>query len=299
MSAEQSAEQSAEHEGRRWRILGTSVRGAAHIRANLPNQDAIEWLPPPGEGSSLVLALSDGHGGPTYFRSAIGAQLAVNTAIHIGWEHMLSQADISNLSGMKRTAEERLPMALVRSWERAVHKHVEHAPFTAEEQHMLEQQKGLEAFSRVEDNPLLAYGATLIVILVLPTCITYLQLGDGDILTISETGDVARPPLPADERLFADETTSLCSRHAWRDFRIYFQPLVGAVPALILLSTDGYSKSFRDEAGFFAVGSDLLEMMRTDGLASVDSSLSTWLTEASESGSGDDITLGLLYRLNA
>jgi hypothetical protein len=134
---------------------------------------------------------------------------------------------------------------------------------------------------------------------VLPAAIIYMQLGDGDILAVSGTGEVERPSLPADERLFADETTSLCTPNAWRDMRVYFQTLAGEPPALLLLATDGYSKSFRDEAGFFAVGSDLLEMLRSDGMQAIEQELPTWLSEASERGSGDDITLGIVHRVDA
>jgi len=125
--------------------------------------------------------------------------------------------------------------------------------------------------------------------------ILYLQLGDGDILTVSERGEVTRP-LPDDTRLFADQTTSLCIPEAWRDFRIRFQGLTGAPPALILLSTDGYANSFVNEAAFLQVGGDIWDLLRAQGLEQVQASLVGWLTEASEKGSGDDITLALLCR---
>ena len=31
-----------------WSAVGQSVRGAAHLRTGLPNQDAIRWLPASG-----------------------------------------------------------------------------------------------------------------------------------------------------------------------------------------------------------------------------------------------------------
>ena len=98
--------------------------------------------------------------------------------------------------------------------------------------------------------------------------ILYLQLGDGDILVVAENGEVSRP-LERDARLLADQTTSLCSPDAWRDFRVRFQALVDPPPALILLATDGYSNSFVSEAAFLQVGPDVLEMIRGGGLAAV------------------------------
>ncbi len=68
-----------------------------------------------------------------------------------------------------------------------------------------------------------------------------------------------------------------------------------AAPALILVSTDGYANSFADDAGFLQVGSDLLNILRAQGLDEVTANLDGWPAEASEQGSGD-VTLGLLYR---
>src|SRR2546421_356438 len=78
------------------------------------------------------------------------------------------------------------------------------------------------------------------------------------------------------------------------------QPLsVRAMRGRTSVSTDGYANSFRHEKDFLAVGSDLLAMIREEGLDEVASQLEGWLNDASEHGSGDDITLGLLCRANA
>jgi hypothetical protein len=57
--------------------------------------------------------------------------------------------------------------------------------------------------------------------------------------------------------------------------------------------------SFSESAGFFKVGSDLLEMLRADGFDPINASLKGWLEEATRSGSGDDCTLGLIVRMDA
>jgi hypothetical protein len=139
-----------------------------------------------------------------------------------------------------------------------------------------------------------------LTVLVTEAFILYLQLGDGDILTVSQKGKTISP-LPQDDRLLGNETTSLCSRNAWRDCRVGFQALAPSLqpPALILLCSDGYSNSFSNKAAFLRVGADLLEMIRCDGLDSVNDSLETWLNEASQVGSGDDITLGIICRTDA
>jgi serine/threonine protein phosphatase PrpC len=279
-----------------WRVIGRSVRGASHVRANLPNQDAILWMPKSGEQVPLILAVSDGHGSSKCFRSDRGAKLAVQVAIEVLQSFLIGQPDFSNLSAFKRTAEERLPQEIVRKWKEAVQDEISSDPISSRELNALQEKDGAAARQAVLDDPIISYGATLLTVLVTESFIVYLQDGDGDILTVSETGEVSRP-LSGDDRLFANETTSLCSHEAWRDFRIGFQALVNVPPTLILLSTDGYSNSFRDEENFLKVGSDLLEMIRSQGLNKVNGHLIDWLTEASRAGSGDDITLGIIKRL--
>jgi len=281
-----------------WRVIGKSICGASHLRRGLPNQDAIRWLPESGIGLPSILAVSDGHGSARCFRSQIGASLAVKTATEVVREFLNGQPSLTQLSIIKRTAEERLPQALVRRWREAVAEDIRKNPFSRDELNLLESETGPATRQTLEANRLLAYGATLLTTLVTESFILYLQLGDGDILTVSKVGAVTRP-LPEDRRLFANETTSLCSDKAWNEFRIGFQVLFGPPPALILLSTDGYANSFRDEEGFLKVGPDLLKILRLDGPDKVKESLEMWLTEASQAGSGDDVTLGILCRMEA
>lgn len=283
----------------RWRVVGASVRGASHVRTGLPNQDAIRWLPESGTGRPLILAVSDGHGSAKCFRSDVGARLAVETATGVIQEFLDSLPDPLNLSAIKRWAAENLPREIARRWRDRVADHVSTSPLTSAELDRLEAQKDIRKRRQVGLEPILAYGATLLAVVVAESFILYLQLGDGDILVVSEAGEVSKAPLPTDERLFANETTSLCLRDAWREFRSHFQVISASSPALILVSTDGYGNSFRDDVGFLQVGADILAMIRADGLDAVSASLETWLTEASQEGSGDDVTLGILCRVDA
>ena len=67
------------------------------------------------------------------------------------------------------------------------------------------------------------------------------------------------------------------------------------MPALLLAATDGYANSFQDDGGFLKVGADLLDILNAAGATYLHTHLADWLTEASQAGSGDDITVGVLY----
>lgn len=279
-----------------WQIVGGSVRGASHTRSGLPNQDAMRWLPGDGVGATVIIAVADGHGSARCFRSDQGAALAVLAATEALTEFADGLRDLPSLSAVKRAAEERLPQEIERRWKEAVDADLADHPLTDEELGRLEERDGARSRERVLATPRLTYGATLLSALLSADFLLFLQLGDGDILVVGDDGAVTRP-VPGDSRLFANETTSLAGNDAWRDMRIGFTALAGLPPALALLATDGYANSFRDDAGFLQVGADLLTMIGDDGLDAVAASLPTWLAEASEAGSGDDITLVLASRL--
>lgn len=281
-----------------WRVIGETVPGASHLRAGIPNQDSILQLRGSGTGLPLILSASDGHGSNKCFRSDRGSRFAVKKAAQLVGEFLDERRGRFDFAEIESTAKEWLARKFVGSWRRSVEADLKAKPFTAEEFATLEKKDGPRAVKLVEANPSLAYGATSLTIAVEESFILYLQLGDGDILTVSEAGEVARS-LPEDARLFANETTSLCSPDAEKDFRFRLQDITGNRPALILLSTDGYVNSFSDEAGFLKVGADLLEMLRTDGFDYVNKSLKGWLEEATHQGSGDDTTLGIVCRMDA
>ena len=279
-----------------WCIIGESVKGASHKRSSQSNQDAIAWFPASGDSLPLILAVSDGHGGAKYFRSDKGASFAVAAAIDTLSRFQESLASFSNSSWL----EERLTKSLVNTWRGKVNAHLNDDPFTDQDLRLLEEKEGPAARQIVEGNPVLAYGATILVVMITESFIVYLQLGDGDILTVSEQG---KPDsvFPVNSKHFANETTSLCSSNAWCDFQFRIEKVSpsSVLPALILLSTDGYKDSFSSDEEFRKVGSDLFEMIHSNKLEEIKSNLLGWLSEATRIGSGDDITLGIIYRMDA
>lgn len=276
-----------------WRVVGSSVRGAVHERAARPNQDAIAWRQATGPGDVTALAVADGHGASRYMRSHRGAKLAVTLATEMLGDFGREHPGPRRLAAIADLAIEQVPRTLVRAWQAAVRDDLAEHPFSASEQAAW---AALKTERTAENDPVRAYGATVLATLITPHYFFLLQLGDGDILVVDAAGLVGRPPLPRDPRLIANQTTSLCSPAAWRDIRTYFQPLTTRPPTLIMLATDGYANSFADEEGFVSTAGDFLAAIHSQGLRRTRNQLPRWLHATSLQGSGDDITVCLAYR---
>lgn len=284
-----------------WRVIANSVTGAAHERSGRCNQDAYLKKQEQEKGLPLILALADGHGNDKYFRSETGAKLAVEIAVEelTSFARASSEAPEVNQQTIKDMGE-KVPRDIVRQWREKVENHWKHNRPTEEEWQWLNKEPA-NTRKHISENCTIPYGTTLLAALVTSSFLFLLQLGDGDIMVVSDNGEVVKP-IEGDDRLLANETTSLCTPTAISDFRRKFR-FDNTSTALILLSTDGYSNSFNQESGFLKVGADIWQMMRSKGdieagIDEVDTNLEGWLKVATMKASGDDITLGIICHIN-
>jgi hypothetical protein len=276
-----------------WKVAHACVRGSSHQRSGLPNQDAVQCIvTPAGQGTVAVAVVSDGHGSPRHFRSQIGSSLAVSTVAATLQGFLRDSVATNGQVPFVPEQVHELERKIVSGWLAAVQSDLENNPFTEAELSTLERQEGAEGRTAVMISPELAYGATLLAAAATDRVLLYLQLGDGEILSVTAPGTTTRP-LPPDDRLIANQTTSLCQPEAWKDFRSAWVTN-GALPSLVLLSTDGYANSFRSDEDFLKIGQDYLEIIREQGISSLAEELPAILTEATQQGSGDDITLAIL-----
>lgn len=271
--------------------------GASHRRNGLPNQDA-EKCRVDALGRSAVAAVADGHGSRRCPRSDRGSKYAAETAAELlagytvdGWDP----------SAVHRDSEVDLPQRLVLRWREKVEADLTAHPFMPADLDTLS-----SADRRaIETDPRSAYGTTVVAALLTERFALYLQLGDGDILVLPEGDDEPFRPLPADPRSFANETASLGvsragsssrpgERGPWADVRVKVVPMSGAPPAAVLLTTDGYPNSFVNDAEFLKAAASLRRIGRDHGWDYIREELGGWLEEASEKGSGDDVTVALL-----
>jgi serine/threonine protein phosphatase PrpC len=263
-------------DGMAWSLGGASVRGAAHVRRGQPNQDAIGWVPPVAGAEATAFfaaAVSDGHGGAAYYRSEVGARLAVDVA----------KAILGRFLEAPQPSDDTGPIVaeILATWRQAVMQDLAGNPVESD-------------WIESEQEKLLPYGATLAAVAIRPDCLIALQIGDGDMLFGYADGRVERP-LPSDEGLFGEQTYSLCLDNAAERFRVRTRRRVEGQPwpDFVMLSTDGVSKSFADEKTFLSIARDYRASVRKIGLRSVLDQLEKWLSDVSHRGSGDDVTLCL------
>jgi serine/threonine protein phosphatase PrpC len=256
-----------------WIVGGASVRGAAHERRGTPNQDAIDWAPRETTARHFAAAVSDGHGAPRYTQSHIGSRIAVERVISV-LEWFLD-GDTSDESAAE------LPAQTLTAWREAVQRHVE-------------SEAGASGWVDLAEDKLLPYGATLVAAAASDQVAVVLQIGDGDLYLGYPDGRLERP-LPDDEGLVGEQTYSLCSPDALHRFRVaVFRAATDApLPNFVLLSTDGVSKSFADEAAYRQAVEHYKNAIMTAEPRAVLDPLPEWLAAVSRRGSGDDVTLCL------
>jgi hypothetical protein len=253
------------------------------VREGGVRQDALEITPSDGYGRSpLIVALSDGHGGSKHFRSDRGAKFAVESARQC-LEELAKHRGEPDLATVDRIAQESLPAAIENSWNEMVDADHEAHPFTETELASLND----------GDSHRLAYGATLLASLATPRFLVHLQLGDGDLLVLEDDETIAKP-LPDDPLLAGNATTSLCMPGSRQHMRVRLCPLETQVPRLIMLSTDGYSNSF-DPHDFPKRLPEYHQLIEGGHAEAVEAQLEGWLSAVSQDGSGDDISLALIY----
>jgi len=286
-----------------WIPFGCSVIGASHIRKNKENQDS--YLPHPGtslDGKEIpsIIAVSDGHGGNKYIRSASGSKQAVALAAQIARDYtefpLSSTMKKSDLGDTIRHIKIRCHL----SWQKFVDDHYNGNPFTEAEQYFLKENCSLKDYTSVMNNHRLAYGCTFLCAIAYEDVVLVLQLGDGDILGLYPN-DKVRELIPADSRNFGNETMSLCSLK--EADTIAHEVLIGdEIPGLITLTTDGIRNSYNDQTSdikaFYNIPTVLKNELQKNKFDEcvVKSSIDNWLKKVTSDGAGDDVTIGILFR---
>lgn len=103
------------------------------------------------------------------------------------------------------------------------------------------------------------------------------------------------------DKILGTETHSLCKPDSWKRAitAVRRRYVKCSIPCMFMLSTDGFSNSYKSEQEFERTCSEYFEMIKQYGVSAVEASLSSWLTETSELGCGDDITVLIAHYANS
>ncbi len=263
-----------------WKVIGESVQGFSHLRSGKPCQDALSFCEV-GEKKWLC-ALADGHGSEKCKYSEEGARIAVEITKDFWKELLATQSDLLLYELLSQAKDIDLPKTLEKEWKKAVKLY--HERYQREK--------------AASDKELwMWYGTTLLFLLITDQLVFAMQLGDGDILSVFEGGETSW--LLPNEQQYGTETYSLCQKNAWQYFRSFLAPLsyYTMKPQLFILSTDGYANSFISHEDFLEVGKDYLNLLKKRASKYLETHLREWLEETTRCGSGDDITVALVYRV--
>lgn len=254
--------------------FAVSVKGASHEKNGIPCQDSARVRI---NDKLAVAAVSDGHGSEKHFRSASGSEMAARIAIRSVTDFCERNGSLAAIfASDPDEAARRIAANIICGWNDEIAAHLRFSPLTEQERSISDHFGGIA--------PEIIYGATLILAAADENGVFGLQIGDGS-FTLEE-GSSAIFPMPEDERLMGNLTTSLCDCDAINSFRSFYRPgKFGSV----MISSDGLINSFVSRDDFLSFSK------RTSALSADDiPALEEHLRQRSRSGSMDDISVAVI-----
>ncbi len=266
-------------------VFGASVQGASHIRNGRECQDSLKKV---GKDSgAVILSVADGHGSESCPYSKTGSFAAVNVFCKIMGDYLDTYAGQPEMlfTFLKREGDTKIAQEIEAEWKRRILRL--HTRCKREIPLNAEGGKDREAVYRL-------YGSTLLGLVITADFLFAFQLGDGDIVKVSESG--VRHVIEAD-KILGTETYSLSRAEAWKKAitLIRRREENEQQPVMYMLSTDGLSNSYKNDGEFQKTCMDYYALLKEHGVKAVSGQLQTWLQETSEMGSGDDITALFFY----
>jgi serine/threonine protein phosphatase PrpC len=306
----------------RYKAFCTTAKGSSHIKNNKECQDAsnavekflsttdsvegkswivklksgLESLSGAYKNSITIAVVADGHGDENCFRSAKGAEFAVNCAIQSIYEFANSiEAQLGNKKAAFKdfdTKIRQLIKHIIKKWHEEVEKDYTLNPFRAEE---LVQADDKHRKRYEEGNSLnKAYGTTLIAAAITKDYWLGIHIGDGRLTALYPNGSYDQP-VPWDEKCYLNVTTSLCDNDSFENTRFYFSlNSEKAMPIAVFLCTDGLDDNYPVEDN----DKYLFELYRTialtfdeDGYDSTCNQIIELAKSFAVNGKGDDTSI--------
>ena len=279
-----------------------SIRGYSHLLSNKECQDhSMSWegvicpkyvpgRPPKGKPYYGVI-VCDGHGGEKYFRSAVGSKIACQVG-RTCIEHVMKKITLTP-NNYKRHLDY-LENEIVKTWRNAVLSDFAKNPF---DQDINFDSLSEESKESLIKNPIKAYGSTFIAAVMTNTYYFVLKLGDGNVNIINYDGNASLLKSVDDTQLEFNLTTSLCQTNAVNEFRHIYVTIDNDMPIKgIVLTTDGIINSYTSEQAYLDFMGNIFSGYKEETLESAHAELKEFLPRLSEKGSGDDLTVGIIFK---
>lgn len=288
-----------------------SCQGESHKADEKPCQDA-SFSAVYDNGLAIAI-VCDGHGGERYFRSDVGANMAIEV-IRDSVNTFVKNVDLVFFKDQPYTAEEaitseeivkkptpidkafrQLFSSIIYQWNNKIAEHATNTPVTEwEQQHV--PQKYLDELQTSETFEKL-YGCTLMVYVQTPDYWFAFHLGDGKCISFHQEGDFWQMPIPWDERCFLNKTTSICDANAINEFRYCYEG-DGKFPMAIFLGSDGMDDSFGEDTNLVNFYIQVIKMLVTEGKEATIASIESDLPQLSKIGSKDDMSVAFVYNID-
>lgn len=265
-------------------VFGAAVQGASHVRNGKECQDSLRKVEK--DPDTVILAVADGHGSEACPYSRTGSDIAVKVFCRLMSNYLDRYAGQPEtlMTFLKREGDTKVAQEIDAEWKRRVWKR--HCAGRREIPMDEQGEKDKNAVYTM-------YGSTLIGLVITGTFLFAFQLGDGDIMEVTEQG--VHNVIAAD-KILGTETHSLSRNESWKKavtcIKRQSEP---KLPVMYMLSSDGMSNSYKSEEEFHKTCRGYYELLREHGARAVSRHLKEWLRETSELGCGDDITALFAY----
>lgn len=266
-------------------VFGASVQGASHVRSGRECQDSLKKVVL--DSGAVILAVADGHGSDSCPYSKTGSFTAVNVFCKILGDYLETYDGQPEMlfTLLKREGDTKIAQEIDVEWKRRILRF--HAKSKREMPLDADGEKDRDAVYRL-------YGSTLLGLVLTKGFLFAFQLGDGDIVKVSESGVYS--VIEAD-KILGTETHSLSKAESWKKAVTLIRKREESEkkPVMYMLSSDGLSNSYKNEEEFRKTCADYYALLGEHGVKAVSGQLKTWLQETSELGCGDDITALFAY----
>ena len=226
-----------------------TVRGYLHIINERECEDYSDSFSNEEKNYHIVV-VADGHGANECFRSAVGAKLAVETAIkylkEIAENENINEENLCLDSNYRKKIIRELTDKIVKDWHNSVIEEFKQNPITEEESDFLKK-NNLDIDKITKEIPHI-YGTTLIAGLMNQRYIILIQQGDGrcDVFYRKDGITKVRQPIPWDNRCEYNITTSMCDVDVAEKIRSTFIDLNKIKVIACYFGSDGVEDAYRD-----------------------------------------------------